>query len=213
MKKDPEQEVEEELRFHLEQRMRDYIARGMGPDAAREAAAQRFGDTARVREACTSVLLAERAAEERRASVKVSWLDVKLGLRILAKYPGLSLVAVCGMAIGVAFGAGYFALVGSFLDSRVPIDEGDRVVMIRQRFVPAPGAAGTSDRIGDVGPAAAFDFRQWQERVKSVVELSTFRDDRRNLIAEDGHVQLVRVAAITPSALQLTRARHHAAVR
>ena len=96
----------------------------MSPEAAREAAAQRFGDTARVREACTSVLLAERAAEERRTLMKVSWLDVKLGLRMFAKYPGLSLVAVGGMAIAIAFGAGYFALVGSFLDAPVPIEGG-----------------------------------------------------------------------------------------
>ena len=203
MNKDPQQEVDEELRFHLEQRIRDSIARGMSPEAAREAAAQRFGDTVRVREACTSVLLTERAAEAQRAFVKVSWLDVKLGLRMLAKYPGLSLVAVGGMAIAIAFGAGYFALVGSFLDSRVPIDGGDRVVMISNRYVPGPDAAGTGT-VGDVGPAA-FDFRQWQARVKSVAELSAFRDDKRNLFTEDGHVQLVRVAAITASGLQLTR--------
>jgi predicted permease len=203
MNKDPRHEVDEELRFHLEQRTRDYIARGMSPEAAGEAAAQRFGDRARVREACTSVLLSERAAEARRARVKVSWLDVKLGLRMLAKYPGLSLVAVGGMAIAIAFGAGYFALVGSFLDSRVPIDGGDRVVMIRNRYVSGPDAAGPG-RMGDDGPAA-FDFRQWQDRVKSVVELSAFRDDKRNLITEDGHVQLVRVAAITASGLRLAR--------
>ena len=203
MNEDPKHEVDDELRFHLEQRTRDYIARGMSPEAAREAAAQRFGDTAQVREACTSVLLAERAAEERRALVNVSWLDVKLGLRMLAKYPGLSLVAVGGMAIAIAFGAGYFALVGSFLDSRVPIARGDRVVMIRNRSVPGPDAAGAG-RIDDVGPAA-FDLRQWQDRVKSVVELSAFRDDKRNLITEDGQVQLVRVATITASGLRLTR--------
>ena len=58
MIKDPKQEVDEELRIHLEQRTRDYIARGMSPEAAREAAAQRFGDTARVSEACTAVVLA-----------------------------------------------------------------------------------------------------------------------------------------------------------
>jgi predicted permease len=182
MDKDPEQEIDEELRFHLEQRTREYIARGMTPEAAREAAARRFGDTARVSETCTSLLAADRAAEERRVFVKVSWLDVRLGLRMLAKYPGLSLVAVGGMAIAIAFGAGYFALVGSFLDSRVPIDEGDRLVMIRN-----------------------LDFRQSQDRLKSVAELSAFRDDKRNLIAEDGQVQLVRVAAITASGLRLTR--------
>jgi predicted permease len=196
--------VDEELRFHLEQRTRDYIARGMSPEAARDAAAQRFGDPARVSEACTSVLLAERAAEKRRALVKLSWLDVKLGLRMLAKYPGLSLVAVGGMAIAIALGAGYFALVGSFLDARLPIDGGDRIVMIRHQYVPGPDSPDT-ESIG-VGPAA-FDFRQWQDRVKSVVELSAFRDDKRNLITEDGYVQLVRVAAITSSGLRLTRVR------
>ena len=39
MNKDPKQEVDEELRFHLEQRTHDYLARGMSPEAAREAAA------------------------------------------------------------------------------------------------------------------------------------------------------------------------------
>jgi predicted permease len=203
MTRDPKQEVDEELRFHLEQRTREYIARGMSRGAARDASARRFGDTVRVSDACTSMLVAERAAEKRRASVKVSWLDVTLGLRMFGKYPGLSLVAVAGMAIAIAFGAGYFALVGSFLDSRVPIEGGDRVVMITNRYVPGPDAAGTG-RVGEVGPTA-FDFRQWQDRVKSVVELSAFRDDKRNLISEDGQVQLVRVAAITASGLRLTR--------
>lgn len=129
MQKDPQQEVDEELKFHLEERTRDYIARGMSPEAAREAAAQRFGDTARVRDACTSVLTAQRASEERRRLVKVSWLDVKLGLRMFAKYPGLSLVAVAGMAIAIAIGAGYFSILGIFLDSNVPIEGGDRVVI------------------------------------------------------------------------------------
>ena len=40
MNKDPNQEVDEELAFHLEQRTREYIAHGMSPKAAREAAAQ-----------------------------------------------------------------------------------------------------------------------------------------------------------------------------
>ena len=57
MQKDPQQEVDDELQFHLEQRTRDYIARGMSPEAAREAAAQRFGDTTRVRDVCASARL------------------------------------------------------------------------------------------------------------------------------------------------------------
>jgi putative ABC transport system permease protein len=203
MNSDPREEVDEELRFHIEQRTRDYIARGMTPDAAREAAAQRFGDSARVREACTSVLAAARAAEKRRAAVKVSRLDVKLGLRMFAKYPGLSLVAVGGMAIAIAFGAGYYSLVGAFLDASVPLEGGDRVVMIRNQFISGPDAPSQSES-GDVGPAA-FDVVQWRGEVKSLTELSAFRDDKRNLITEDGHARLVRVAEITASGLRLTR--------
>jgi predicted permease len=203
MTRDPRQEVDEELRFHLEQRTRDYLARGMSPEAARAAAAQRFGDRARVREACTSALAAQRAAEERRTLIRVSWLDVKLGLRMFAKYPGLSLVAVVGIAIAIAIGAGYFSLVTTFLDSTVPIDEGGRLVLIKNRQFSGPGAVRTG-RIGEVG-AAAHDFIQWRDQLKSVTELSAFRDDRRNLIPEDGRPQLVRVAAITASGLRLTR--------
>src|SRR5918995_7457507 len=101
MKKDPDQEVAEELQFHLEQRNRDYIAAGMTHDAAREAAAQRFGDTARVREVCTSALAAERAADERR---RLRWQlldafssDARLAFRMMVRSWGLT--AVAGSAI------------------------------------------------------------------------------------------------------------------
>ena len=204
MTQDPQQEVDDELQFHLEQRIREYIARGMSPEAAREASAQRFGDTARVREACTSVLAAQRAAEERRTLLKVSWLDVKLGLRMFVKYPGLSLVAVAGMAVAIAIGAGYFSIASIFLDSTVPIEGGDCVVIVKNRQVSGADVVQTG-RLGDPG-ATAHDFVQWREQVKSVTELSGFRDDKRNLITDDGQTQLVRVATITASGLQLTGA-------
>ena len=202
MTRDPQHEVEDELQFHLEQRTRDYIARGMSPEEARQAAAQRLGDTARVRDACATALKAGRAAEERRTFLKVSWLDVKLGLRMLAKYPGLSLVAVVGMAVGVAFGAGYFALVSTFAFAPLPFEDGDRVVMIRNQYVPGPHETRTG-----FAETGAFDFVQWKNAVTSVAELSAFRDDKRNLITEDGQVQLVRIAEMTASGLRLTRVR------
>ena len=203
MQKDPRQEVDDELQFHLEQRTRDYIARGMSPQEARAAAAQRVGDTTRVREACASALTAARAAEERRRLLKVSWLDVKLGLRMFVKYPGLSLVAVAGMSIAIAIGAGYFSIVSLFLDSDVPIEGGDRVVIIKNRPFADPELMRTG-RLGQPG-ATGHDLIQWRGQVKSVAELSAFRDDTRNLITGDGATQLVRVAAITASGLQLTR--------
>ena len=203
MTNDPRREIDDELQFHIEQRTRDYIARGMTPDEARKAAQGRFGDTARVRDACTSALEAQRAAEERRTLVKVSWLDIKLGLRMFVKYPGLSLVAVSGMAVAIAIGAGYFSLMSTFLDSTVPVEDGDRVVVIKNRQVAGPDTVRTGV-IGAPG-AAPHDVAHWRDQVRSVAELSAFRDERRNLIADDGRSHLVRIAAITASGFQLTR--------
>ena len=70
MKKDPrswvwvppvEQEVDEEIAFHLEMHTRDLIANGMTPDAAREAARQRLGDLHRLRRECVSLGRSETA--------------------------------------------------------------------------------------------------------------------------------------------------------
>ena len=115
MTRDPQHEIDEELKFHLDQRIRDYIAQGMSPQVAREAAIERFGSVARVRKVCTSLLRADRAAEDRRIFVNVSWLDLKLGIRMLAKYPGLSAVAVTGLALAIAIGATYFGILGAVL--------------------------------------------------------------------------------------------------
>ncbi len=195
----PEQEVDEELGFHLEERTRDYIAQGMSPEAAREAAARRFGDVARVRTTSASLLARERAAQERRALWRMSSLDVKLGLRMLAKYPGLSLVAVLGMSLAITIGAGYFAFIGAMMDSPLPIEDGERVVVIQNRVVAGP-------ETGDTRRASEYDFAQWRaSALKSVQDLGAFREESFNLMTEGRPPRPVRAAAMTASGFRLTR--------
>lgn len=196
--RDPAQEVDEELGFHMEQRTRDYIDRGMSPEAAREASARRFGDVARVRSASASLLASERAAEERRTLWRVSSLDVKLGLRMLARYPALSIIALLGLSLAVTIGAGYFAFIGAMMDSTLPIHEGDRVVVIQNRIVAGPDT-------GDTTRASEHDFVQWRGALESVEDVGAFRDESYNLIPANGRPRLVRAAAITASGLRLTR--------
>ncbi len=198
MTRDPQHEIDEELKFHLDQRIRDYIAQGMSPQVAREAAIERFGSVARVRKVCTSLLRADRAAEDRRIFVNVSWLDLKLGIRMLAKYPGLSAVAVTGLALAIAIGATYFGILGAVLDSTLPVDDGDRAVAIQTRTVAGPDAGG---RAG----LSPHDFLEWRTALRSVTELGAFREDSRNLVTADGRTYLVRVAAITASGFRLMR--------
>ena len=193
----PEQEVDEELKFHIEQRTREYIAQGMSPEAARRTAAEKFGNVTQVRETCTSMLAADRSAEARRTFVGVSWLDVKLGLRMFAKFPGLSIVAVLGLTLAVTIGAGYFGFIGALLDSPLPFEGGERVVMIEKRYVAGPDT-------GDTDRASEHDFVQWRGTIKSIEELSAFRDESYNLLRDGVPPRPVRVAAITASSFRLT---------
>ena len=132
-----------------------------------------------------------------RALDRVSWLDVKLGVRMLAKYPALSIVAVLGMALAIAIGGGYFAFIGAMLDSTLPFAGGDRVVVIENRYVSGPDA-------GDTTRASTFDFAEWRGALRSVDDLGAFRDESFNLIAGDGTPQPVRAAAMTASGFRLT---------
>ena len=195
---DPRREIDEELQFHLEQRIRDYVAAGMSPEAARRAAEERFGDTTRVRDVCTSLLAADLAAENRRTFVSVSWLDVKLGLRMLRKYPGLTAVAIVGMAVTIAIGAGYFTVLGVFLDSTLPVAGGERIMAVETRTISGPDAG---DRTG----VMPHDFAQLRSGLKSFTDLGAFREDSRNVITPDGRTSLVRVASMTASGFRLMR--------
>jgi putative ABC transport system permease protein len=192
---DPRSEVEEELRHHLEQRVADYVARGMDPESARRAAVERLGDLTRVRNECATLLSGERKKRERRVRLSVSWLDVKLGVRMLAKYPGLSVVSVLGMAVAIAIGAGYYAGYGAMLDSALPLDEGERVVGLH------PGLS----QSGSDSEVSVHDYVAWRDAMSTVRELGAFRSQHRNLIIDDGRTELVEVAAITASGFQVAR--------
>lgn len=130
-RRDPRPEVDEELAFHLEQRVRDYVRRGMDPAAARAAAVERLGDLEGARRDCARLLTSERRADARRARLGVSWLDVKLGFRMLVKYPGLTVVGGLAIAFAVAVAAAAFELTTQVLYPTLPLPEGDRIVGIR----------------------------------------------------------------------------------
>jgi predicted permease len=187
-------EVDDELKFHLEQRVRDYVARGMDPEAARRAALERLGDLERVRDACTATLEAERRAESRRGRVVMSWLDVKLGLRMLVKYPGLTLIGGLGMAVAIAIGAGFFD-VAAVVHSTLPFEEGERIVAIEN----------WDTEWRNQERRIVHDFEVWREELKTVEQLGAYRTIGRNLIVPGGETELVYAAEMTASGFALAR--------
>src|ERR671933_1130943 len=89
-----EADVDDELRFHIEERQREYEARGMAPDAARRAALERFGDVASVGGWLRDHDRRRERGRRRRESMSDLTMDLRYGMRALRRTPGFFAVAV-----------------------------------------------------------------------------------------------------------------------
>jgi predicted permease len=130
----PEAQVDDELAFHMEQRVRDYIARGMSPEAARAAAFERLGDLAGVRQECTDMLSEDQLAERRRDWLDDLRQDIRFGVRSALRAPMFSLLAVVTLALGVGANAAVFSAVKSVLLDALPFADAGRIVRIYARM-------------------------------------------------------------------------------
>lgn len=128
---------------------------------------------------------------------RFSTLDVKLGLRMLARYPGITVVSIVAIAVAIGLGAAYFETVDKFLHPRLDVPGGDRVVSLvdwdRRRL--------------DVEPRALHDFATWRTQLESIENLGAANGFVRNLITEDGRVEPVRGAEVTANAFRLMGTR------
>ena len=129
----------------------------------------------------------------RMRSLHFSSLDFKVGFRMLARYPGLTLVGTLAIAVAIALGTIYSEAVNKWQNPRLPIRGADRVISIRNWDVSALVPEGRS----------LHDFAIWRKQVKTVDHLGAAIAFVRNLATEDGRVEPVRGAEITASAFRL----------
>ncbi len=125
----------------------------------------------------------------------VSWLDWKLGARLLLKYPALTIIGGLTLAGAIAIGAVGIEVADELLYKRLPFPEGGRVVRLETRDAAA----------SRVEPRVLHDFAIWRRSLKTVTELGAARVSERNVLTGEGRVESLRVAEITASAFPLTR--------
>jgi putative ABC transport system permease protein len=181
-------DFDQELELHLLMAEEDKIRRGMSPEEARREARVELGGPAQLREAA-------RAARGL-PWLETFWLDAKLGLRMLRRSWGLTLVGGLAMAVTIGLGASMFTIWDTFAATDLPLDEGDRVVAIQ----PVDRAA---QRVHRTTPIE--DFRRWRETLTSVEHISAMRTIDVAVIARDGANDSVPAAEMTASGFKLAR--------
>ena len=182
-----DQDLQRELADHLALAEDDLRRKGYTPsDAARLARATAGG----------RVQALEALREQRGLPwLDSSWLDVRLGLRLLVRNWGLTLVGGLAMSVTIGIAAVVFAAFDVIAWSRLPLEEGDRIVAIQ-----------IWDReAGERRDTPWQDIERWRGSLKSIENIGAFQTIRRNVITADGSVELVAVAAISASGFRIAR--------
>jgi predicted permease len=157
-------ELENELRFHLEEQIAENRAAGMNETEARQAALRLFGNPAVVR-------------EHARETWSWQWLeslarDVRQGTRRLMRAPSFALTAIVVLALGIGANIALFTVVNSVLLKPLAVAHPDRLVRIYE--------ADSRGRFQDNSVAGGC-FARWQQQARSFVQMGIMQETTYNL--------------------------------
>jgi putative ABC transport system permease protein len=123
-----EDDLNEELRYHLERQIEQNIANGLTPDQARTAAVRAFGNNA-----ATTERLRELHGI---AAVEAIWGDVRHGLRLLFRGPAFAVFATASLALGIGATVAIFSIYDAVVLRRLPVSKPQQLISL---YMTMPG--------------------------------------------------------------------------
>jgi len=173
-KEELNQQLSDELAFHLAKQIDQNIAAGMSPDEARYAALRKFGGVEQVKEEC-------RDAWGMRF-IDTLLQDIRYGLRMLAKNPGFTAVAVVTLALGIGANTAIFTLINAVLLQSLPLKNPGQLVLF---YDGAATGTNTSNGI----PNDIYSYPAWEyfrDHDESFEGLCAFRQESDRLTLQMG---------------------------
>lgn len=167
-----DEELQEELLFHIEMQARKNRRHEPDPAAAKRQARLQFGSVVRATEECREV----RGI----SSIEILVNDLRFALRMLRKSPSFTAIALLTLALGIGANTTIFSIVNAVLLRPLPYPNPDRLVAL-YNYTASDGNATFS----------YLDFLEWQQQNRSFAFLAAYRPSDFTLIgtAQTEHIQ------------------------
>jgi putative ABC transport system permease protein len=180
-----ENDLDDEMRFHLEMEAAKHEEQGMAPEAARQRARREFGQV-------------DRFKDEVRDARGVTWMDdvrrdVRFALRSLRRSPGFTLVAILCLALGIGANAAIFSVLDAVLLRPLPYAEPDRLIRVYEM-------RGGDE--GKTGSVSVPNYLDWRAQNSGFQGLAAWLEGNRNL-AGDGGTERIGSVEVTPNLFAL----------
>lgn len=161
-KEKADEELEDEIEFHLQSQIEEYIAKGMGPEEARYAALRSLGGVTQIKEECRDM---------RHVNFFDNFVqDLRFGFRMLWRNPGFSVMAILCLTLGIGANAAVFSWIEGLLLRPFPaVTHQDTLVVV----------VGTNRAAGDKGASGSG---------LTAVSWPDFVDFRRNTTQFDSFI-------------------------
>jgi predicted permease len=189
-----DQELDEEIRLHLELRAEQLERQGLGPDQARAEALRRFGPPVEARR------LLRRAAQRRERRLRVrEWLeglrqDVHYAVRSLGKSPGFTTVIVLTLALGIGLCTSIYSVVRGVILDPIPFPDSHQLLAVE---IATQGSSGIP---------LYSDFLVWSAQTGRVADIAGYTLGSRRIGYEHRTVEAFSVR-VTDDFFGVLRAR------
>ena len=114
-----EKELDQELRFHLDRQIADYVAAGISPDEARRRAKLEFGGLDRVKDEVRDTRFGN--------FIETLFQDLSYGMRMLKKSPSLTAIIVITLALGIGVNTAIFSVLNGWLFRPLPVQAPEQI--------------------------------------------------------------------------------------